>query len=108
MQADLFGPIPEPVTGHAAVAPVQLAPDARQWQALAQHPLMRTVSVDRTFWRPLTATQYAQMAAQVPEDFRFLLKCPNLVTDALLRGDDGLGQSDNPAFLSPTLALVLE
>ena len=147
MQADLFGPTSEPVMGHATVAPVQLAPDARQWlgmaaqlpaglrmgvstwsypgwdglvwdglydasvlsrdglQAYAQHPLMRTVSVDRTFWRPLTATQYAQMAAQVPEDFRFLVKCPNLVTDALLRGDDGLGQSDNPAFLSPTLAL---
>lgn len=73
--------------------------------AYSQHPLMRTVSVDRTFWRPLTATQYAQMAAQVDEDFRFLVKCPNLVTDALLRGADGLGQSDNPGFLSPTLAL---
>lgn len=74
-------------------------------QAYGRHPLMRTVSVDRTFWRPLTAQQYAQMAAQVPEDFRFLVKCPNLVTDALLRGEDGLGQTDNPGFLSTTLAL---
>ena len=52
--------------------------------ALSQHPLMRTVCVDRSFWRPLSTEQYAQMAAQVPEDFRFVVKAPSLVTDALV------------------------
>ena len=73
--------------------------------AYAQHPLMRTVSVDRTFWRPLSREQFAAMAAQVPADFRFMVKCPNVVTDALVRGEDGKGQTRNPAFLSPELAV---
>ncbi|WP_370682359.1 DUF72 domain-containing protein [Comamonas sp. GB3 AK4-5] len=73
--------------------------------AYSQHPLLRTVSVDRSFWRPLTVEQYAQMAVQVPEDFRFLIKCPNVVTDAQVRSEDGKGQSPNPAFLAPELAV---
>lgn len=73
--------------------------------AYSQHPLMRTVSVDRSFWRALTVEQYAQMAGQVPADFRFLIKCPNVVTDAQVRSEDGKGQSPNPAFLTPELAV---
>lgn len=73
--------------------------------AYSQHPLLRTVSVDRSFWRPLTIEQYAQMAAQVPQDFRFLIKCPNVVTDAQVRSEDGKGQLPNPAFLAPELAV---
>lgn len=72
--------------------------------ALSQHPLMRTVCVDRSFWRPLSTEQYAQMANQVPGDFRFVVKCPNVVTDALVRGEHGAGQERNPAFLDPGLA----
>lgn len=72
--------------------------------ALSQHPLMRTVCVDRSFWRPLSTEQYAQMAAQVPNDFRFVVKCPNVVTDALVRGEQGAGQERNPVFLDPGLA----
>lgn len=74
-------------------------------QALSQHPLMRTVCVDRTFWRPLTAEQYAQMGAQVPADFRFMVKCPNVITDATVRNEQGQGQAPNPAFLDPSLAM---
>ena len=73
--------------------------------ALSQHPLMRTVCIDRTFWRPLSMEQYAQMAAQVPEDFRFVVKCPNVVTDALVRGEDGKGQQRNAVFLDAGLAV---
>ncbi|MEG2999383.1 MAG: DUF72 domain-containing protein [Comamonas sp.] len=73
--------------------------------AYSQHPLLRTVSVDRSFWRPLTLEQYAQMAIQVPPDFRFLIKCPNVVTDAQVRSEDGKGQSPNPVFLAPELAV---
>ena len=70
----------------------------------AQHPLMRTVSLDRSFYRPLTATEYERYAAQVPEDFRFVVKAPSLVTDALVRSEDGRGRQPNPAFLNPELA----
>ena len=38
--------------------------------ALARHPLFRTVSLDRNFYRALTASQYARYAAMVPDDFR--------------------------------------
>lgn len=73
--------------------------------ALSQHPLMRTVCIDRSFWRPLSTEQYAQMAAQVPEDFRFVVKCPNVVTDALVRSEAGKGQQRNPVFMNPNLAI---
>jgi uncharacterized protein YecE (DUF72 family) len=72
--------------------------------AYGQHPLMRTVSVDRSFYRPLTQDQYARYAAQVPDDFRFVVKAPSHVTDALVRGEDGRGVQANPAFLDPALA----
>lgn len=73
--------------------------------ALSQHPLMRTVCVDRSFWRPLSVEQYAKMAAQVPPDFRFVVKCPNVVTDAMVRSEEGKGQQRNRAFLNASLAV---
>ncbi|WP_382324894.1 DUF72 domain-containing protein [Hydrogenophaga sp. UC242_50] len=73
-------------------------------RAYRQHPLMRSVSVDRSFYRPLTQDQYARYAAQVPDDFRFVVKAPSHVTDALVRGEDGRGVQPNPAFLDPALA----
>ncbi len=71
----------------------------------AQHPLLRTVSIDRSFYRPLSASDYARYAAQVPADFRFMVKAPSLLTDALVRSDDGRGKEPNTAFLSPELAV---
>lgn len=170
MQDDLFGapPSPPPSPPSSAPAPpaasaapggrkpasrkavgaVQLAPQALQWQALAdqlpqglrmgvstwsypgwegliwdgaydksvlakkgleaygRHPLMRTVCVDRSFWRPLTASQYLAFAGQVPADFRFVVKCPSVVTDAQVRDEDGKGMSLNPVFLQPDLAVT--
>lgn len=73
--------------------------------AYHQHPLLRTVCVDRTFWRPLTASQYAAYAAQVDADFRFVVKCPAGVTDAQIRSEDGKPRQNNPAFLDPRLAV---
>lgn len=73
--------------------------------AYAEHPLLRTVSLDRSFYRPLSAVQYATYAAQVPEHFRFVVKAPSLVTDALVRSAQGRGLEANPAFLSPELAI---
>lgn len=74
-------------------------------QAYARHPLFRTVSLDRAFYRPLAASQYAAYAAQVSDDFRFVVKAPALVTDATVRGEKGQAVQANPAFLSPELAL---
>ena len=73
--------------------------------AYAQHPMLRAVSLDRSFYRPLSASQYAAYAAQVPDDFRFVVKAPSLVTDAQVRGSEGRGLQPNPAFLSPALAI---
>lgn len=67
--------------------------------AYARHPLFRTVSLDRGFYRPLTAVQFAAYAAQVPEDFRFVVKAPSLVTDAMLRDEAGHGMQANASFL---------
>ncbi|WP_295979097.1 DUF72 domain-containing protein [uncultured Variovorax sp.] len=72
--------------------------------ALAKHPLFRTVSVDRNFYRALTASQYARYAAMVPDDFRFMVKAPSLVTDATVRDESGRGMQANPVFLSSEIA----
>lgn len=73
--------------------------------AYAQHPLLRTVSLDRAFYRPLTAAQYAAYAAQVPDHFRFVVKAPSLVADALMRSEDGRGVQANPRFLDSQMAV---
>ena len=74
--------------------------------AYSQHPLMRCVSVDRSFYRPVDAATFARMAAQVPEDFRFVVKAPSTITDAQLRDpESGRGPQANPSFLDPRLAL---
>lgn len=73
--------------------------------AYARHPLFRTVSLDRAFYRALTASQFADLAARVPADFRFVVKAPAMVTDALVRAEDGRGMQANPGFLSAELAV---
>ena len=73
--------------------------------AYAQHPLLRTVGIDRSFYRPMTASQYADHAAQVPDGFRFVVKAPSLVADAVVRGSGGRGRKENENFLNPALAL---
>lgn len=73
--------------------------------AYARHPLFRTVSLDRAFYRPLTASQYTAYAAQVNDDFRFVVKAPACVTDAAVRDEKGRAVQENPAFLNPEIAL---
>ena len=72
--------------------------------AYAQHPLFRAVSIDRSFYRPLSASQFAAYAAQVSPAFRFVVKAPSAIADAMVRGDDGRGLQRNPTFLNPALA----
>jgi len=73
--------------------------------AYAKYPLFRTVSIDRSFYQPLSITQFAQYAAQVPDDFRFVVKAPSMVCDAQLRDDSGRGLSSNDSFLNAEVAL---
>ncbi|MFT3955351.1 MAG: DUF72 domain-containing protein [Piscinibacter sp.] len=70
----------------------------------ARHPLLRCVSIDRTFYQPLSSAQYAAYAAQVPESFRFVVKAPAAVCDAVLRDDKGRATLANPLFLDPARA----
>ena len=57
--------------------------------AYSQHPVLRAVGIDRSFYQPLDAGQFARYARQVPEGFRFLVKAPAMVTDAALRAKGG-------------------
>jgi uncharacterized protein YecE (DUF72 family) len=68
--------------------------------AYAAHPLFRTVSLDRTFYAPLTAAEFAAYAAQVPEAFRFVVKAPAAFTDpAIRKSGSGEPARGNPSFL---------
>jgi uncharacterized protein YecE (DUF72 family) len=67
-------------------------------------PLLRTVSLDRTFYQSLTTTEYARYAEQSPEDFSFVVKAPALVCDAVMRDEGGRGRVANPHFLDAAIA----
>ena len=73
--------------------------------ALGAHPLLRCVSIDRSFYGPLSVADYARYANQVPAHFRFIVKAPASVTDATVRGDKGAPAGDNPAFLDAGIAI---
>ena len=76
--------------------------------AYAQHPMLNTVSLDRAFYRPLEEATYRGLAAQVPAGFRFVVKAPSQVSDALLRAPgSGAALGANPFFLDPEAALSL-
>jgi uncharacterized protein YecE (DUF72 family) len=75
--------------------------------AYACHPLLRTVSLDRTFYRAIDAATYAKLARQTPDGFRFVVKAPSEITDAVQRAaDTGAPLHDNPFFLDPRRALL--
>jgi uncharacterized protein YecE (DUF72 family) len=73
--------------------------------AYSRHPLLRTVGIDRGYYQPLSRGQYEAYARQVPEHFRFLVKAPSAITDALLRGERGQPAADNPSFLDSGFAI---
>jgi uncharacterized protein YecE (DUF72 family) len=75
--------------------------------ALAQHPLLRGVGLDRTYYAPVPASELAAYAAEVPPGFRFLVKAHEELTLARFPDrprygrDRGLG---NPLYLDTTYA----
>lgn len=71
----------------------------RGLDAYAKHPLLRTVGVDRTFYAPVAAGVFRDYAAQVPGDFRFVVKAPALTTSPVIFGERGAPQGPNELFL---------
>lgn len=55
--------------------------------AYAQHPLLRTVSIDRTYYRMPPFETLRSYAEAVPDDFRFIVKAPAACTAASTRGN---------------------
>jgi uncharacterized protein YecE (DUF72 family) len=74
--------------------------------AYGAHPLLRCVSIDRSFYGPLSVADYLRYAQQVPEGFRFIVKAPSSVTDATVRGERGAPAGHNPAFLDAHIAIA--
>ena len=73
--------------------------------AYARHPLLRAAGIDRTFYAPLDASGFAHHAAQVPGDFRFLVKASQLCTFPALREGGGTGAArQNRRFLEAGFA----
>lgn len=73
--------------------------------AYAQHPLLGTVGVDRSFYAPLSARQYQIYARQVPVSFRFVVKAPSLLTSPWIYGEDGGRGKNNALFLDAAYAV---
>jgi len=75
--------------------------------AYAAHPLFRTVSLDRTFYAPLTQDEFSRYAAQVPDHFRFVVKAPAAITDPVVRrSGSGEAARDNATFLDAATAVA--
>jgi uncharacterized protein YecE (DUF72 family) len=72
--------------------------------AYSQHPVLRAVGLDRTYYAPIAAREFARYAAQVPTAFRFVVKAPALVTDAWVRAEGGKPQAANERFLDAAFA----
>lgn len=77
--------------------------------AYARHPILRTVGLDRTFYRPESVDGMKALARDLPPGFRLLVKAPSVVTRPALppaarpRGRSG-GWADNPLFMDPEYA----
>lgn len=67
--------------------------------AYAQHPLLRTVGIDRTFYAPVAQSEFEDYAASVPDSFRFLVKAWSDVTTPRVRGAGGRPGAPNPRWL---------
>jgi uncharacterized protein YecE (DUF72 family) len=74
--------------------------------AYGLHPLLRAVGVDRGYYQALDQNEWSRTAREVPEHFRFVIKAPSAVTDAVTRGPrSGPAQvAANPRFLDAAYA----
>lgn len=75
--------------------------------AYASHPLLTGVGLDRTYYQPIAAAEYAAYAAEVPATFRFVVKAHEATTVSRWPEHERYGArrgSDNPLFLDATYA----
>ena len=75
--------------------------------AYAQHPLLRAVGLDRTYYAPLPADDFAAYGASVPGEFRFLVKAHRWCTAVYMSPPAARAQQRyerNPHFLEPQYA----
>jgi len=72
--------------------------------AYGQHPVLRAVGIDRTFYSPIAAAAFARHAAQVPERFRFLVKAPSACTSVVSRSEKAPPVA-NDQFLDERVAI---
>jgi len=72
--------------------------------AYARHPLLRTVGLDRTFYRPIPPSDFRAYSDAVPDDFRFVVKADRLLTSVTDPGEGGL-RGTNPRFLDAAWAI---
>jgi uncharacterized protein YecE (DUF72 family) len=74
--------------------------------AYSQHPLLRAVGIDRGYYQALGAGEWARYAHQVPEHFRFVVKAPSMITDAVVRSAEHprAAAQPNPHFLDASSA----
>ncbi len=74
----------------------------------AKHPLFRSVGVDKSFYRPTPGVEFERLAAQVPDDFRFLVKMWRGTVERGVRGPGSApvtaGDTTPDAFLDPRVA----
>jgi uncharacterized protein YecE (DUF72 family) len=63
----------------------------------AQHPLLRTVGIDRSYYAAISDEDLRRYASQLPAGFLACAKAPALVTSAELQGREG---GVNPEFMS--------
>ncbi len=82
--------------------PAALAHDGLE--AYARHPLLRSVGIDRTFYAPISAAEFAHYARQVPTSFRFLVKAPAQCVSPWSRAEGGHRSADNPHYLDAGFA----
>ena len=72
----------------------------------AQHPLMRTVGIDRGYYTPVAEEELAAYSSQLPDDFRAAMKVWQRVTMPGYPRHPRYGADagkENPSFLDPQL-----
>jgi len=72
-------------------------------RAYAQHPILNALNVDSTFYKPPDVELLTQQAAQVPDDFRFVVKAYTGLTTAP-ETSRAREQGIEPVFLDASFA----
>ncbi|MEZ4383595.1 MAG: DUF72 domain-containing protein [Nannocystaceae bacterium] len=78
-------------------------------EAYAQHPLLRSVGIDRSYYAPLRSDELQRYADAVPEGFRFLMKAHETLTMAYYPRHARYGARrgrPSEAFLDPGYATL--